>query len=55
VALDRVLEIVLHGNQGEALAVGAALAAVSATLFVALELLLNFLGSFEAVSACHFH
>jgi len=55
VALDGVLEIVLHGEQGIAFAVGAALAAVDATLLVALELLLYLLGCLEALAAGDLH
>ena len=55
VALDGVFEIVLHGKQGVAFAVGAALTPVDATLFVALELLLYLLGCLEALGAGDFH
>ena len=54
-ALDGVLEIVLHGKQGVAFAVGAALTAVDATLLVALELLLDFVGCLEALGAGDLH
>ena len=55
VALDGPLEIVLHGKQGVAFAVGAALPAVDPTLLVALKLVLDFLGGGKALSASNFH
>ncbi len=50
-ALDGSLEIALHGNQGIALAIGGALAPTDATALIALELLLDFLGNVEPLSA----
>ena len=54
-ALDRSLEIVLHGKQGVAFAVGAALTAVDAAVLVAFELLLYLLGCLEALGAGDLH
>ena len=55
VALDRGLKVVLHGNERVAFAVGAALAAVDATLLVTLELILQVEGGLVALRSVDFH